>query len=561
MSESSRDFLGFSYFRSAYIRLVRRLSASRLATLPYVFGTYENLIVAPTDLRALDPFVAEEIFQGRFPLGGRVLVTDGNTPFSLELPSVEFANRLHSFGWLRHVRSMKSDAHCANARMIIEDWISIHGRKYSGIPWGADVLAQRIIAWLSHSPVVLKGAEIGFYKRFLKSLWIQVHVLSRLAPVLAPGEERFRAYIALAFASIALPSNAKIMRKAARQLDQEIEKQILPDGGHISRNPRVALELLLDLLPLRQTYINLGHSIPARLIPAIDQMYPALRFFRHNSGELALFNGATSTLANELMSVLRYDETAGAPFKALPYMQYHRLAVKSTIVIVDTGKARSRALSVRAHAGCLSFEMSSGKHRFIINSGAPRFAGEQYRQLARTTAAHSTVCLNDTSSCRISADPSLGPVFSGGVKAVQASRHDRENGAEGLCASHDGYLEEFGLLHERDIQVSATGAMIRGRDRFLKANGDDPNPGDRGVAVARFHIHPSIEIKRIDAKEVHLVAPDNETWSFSCVDVEILIEEDVFFADPSGIRRSKQLELTFPVGSIPEIQWVMDQVQ
>ncbi|MCP5815729.1 hypothetical protein NL365_27490, partial [Klebsiella pneumoniae] len=84
------------------------------------------------------------------------------------------------------------------------------------------------------------------------------------------------------------------------RLDLELERQILPDGGHVSRNPRVNLDLLLDLLPLRQTYINLGHDVPAKLIPTIDRMYPALRFFRHQDGDLALFNGATSTPASEL---------------------------------------------------------------------------------------------------------------------------------------------------------------------------------------------------------------------------------------------------------------------
>ena len=100
-------------------------------------------------------------------------------------------------------------------------------------------------------------------------------------------------------------------------------------------------------------------------------MYPALRFFRHQGGELALFNGATSTLANELMSVLRYDETAGQPFKALPHINYQRLAAGRRRGHRRYRQCRFRPeLSRTAHAGCLSFEMSSGKsplhHQFRI---------------------------------------------------------------------------------------------------------------------------------------------------------------------------------------------------
>ncbi len=148
-------------------------------------------------------------------------------------------------------------------------------------------------------------------------------------------------------ASLATPTSPKRVAKAAEFLDVELERQILADGGHFSRNPRAGLEILLDLLPLRQTYVNLGHDLPARLVPTIDRMFPALRFFRHQGGELALFNGATSTLARELMSVLRYDETAGAPFKALPHMGYQRLSAGSAVVLMDVGLPSSPTCRAR----------------------------------------------------------------------------------------------------------------------------------------------------------------------------------------------------------------------
>ena len=71
--------------------------------------------------------------------------------------------------------------------------------------------------------------------------------------------------------------------------------------------------------------------------------------------------------------------------------------------------------------------------------------------------------------------------------------------------------------------------------------------GDRdAVAVARFHIHPADQIRAArDRTEVCLIAPDGETWLFSCRDGEVVVEEDIFFADPSGVRASSQLERHF----------------
>ena len=540
-------------------RRVRQVVSGGLYFFGNIFQTPpDRLIVAPTDLRAADPFVAGEIINGRFTLAGRTLETGGTSPFGLEMPSEDFEAKLHSFGWLRDFRATKDDPCFAKAQGITGDWIAAYRRPDKTIVWQPDIVAQRLIAWLSHSPVILRGAEMGFYRRFLKSLGVHVNFLKSVAATATDGHVRMRIRIALAVASLAMPAKTAQILRAGHHLDLELDRQILPDGGHVSRNPRVILELLLDLLPLRQTYVNLGHELPARLIPAVDRMFPALRFFRHQGGELALFNGATATLATELASVLRYDETSGQPFKALPYMQYQRLSVSGTVIIMDTGKAISAETSAHAHGGCLSFEMSSGMHRFIINSGAPRNVSGEYRQLARTTAAHSTVTINDKSSVNFSTSEYLGSIITGGVSKIEVTRKEEGQG-ENLTARHDGYLKSLGLLHERDLQLSSGGGLILGRDRLVKPDGGDPESTAELVAVARFHIHPSIQIRKIDKSEVLLTAPDGQAWSFSCIDTQVVIAEDVFFADPSGMRISQQLELEFNVAEIPEIQWVLEQ--
>ncbi|KWV44062.1 heparinase [Rhizobium altiplani] len=549
---------GFStlYVREAWRRTLCRGAIMRLRLFRHTTHAPERLIVAPTDLRAVDPHVAEEILNGRFPLAGRLLETGGKSPFNFSLPSRSFALRLHGFGWLRHMRTKKSDLHSSVARSIVNDWLSLHGGRIEGIAWEIDVTAQRVISWLSHSPVVLHNADRGFYRRFLRSLAFQVRFLRRMAKYAPPGEVRFRLRIALAMASIAMPTRAGALRRAAEALDQEFDSQILPDGGHVSRNPRVGLELLLDLLPLRQTYVNLGHDLPQKLISGIDRMYPALRFFRHQDGDLALFNGATSTLATELMSLLRYDETAGDPFKAMPHSRYQRLAAGKTVVIADTGLPPTGSLSRTAHAGCLSFEMSSGRHRFIVNSGSPKFAGRRYVQIARTTAAHTTVTVNDTSSSRFAPSDFIANVITDGVKTVNVDRALADDGRDVIKSSHDGYLNAFGVLHERELTLNATGLIVTGCDRLVAPEG---NVEEAVRAVARFHAHPSINLKQIDKESIMMTAPDGETWLFSSPGNEVLIGEDVFFADASGICGSDQIEIGLSYPDRPEIRWFLSR--
>ncbi|MFN7102194.1 MAG: heparinase II/III family protein [Pseudorhizobium sp.] len=560
MQFADRRRLAAFGLREILRRLYRRTARLRLILSPFAAQVPDRLVVAPTDLRAIDPFVAQEIAEGRFPLAGFSLDTQGASPFAAELPSKAFAERLHSFAWLRHIRAQRTEVACAHTRTLVASWILLHGRRTSGIAWEPNVVAERVIAWLSHSTVVLQGAEAGFYRRFMKNLSFQVRYLRRIVRGLPMDETRLRIRIALAMASVSMPTRNAFIKREGGRLDRELERQILPDGAHVSRNPRAILDLLLDLLPLRQTYINLGHDVPPKLIPTIDRMYPALRFFRHQDGDLALFNGATSTPASELMSVLRYDETGGKPFKSLPHACYHRLAAEGVAVIVDTGKPLSPDLSQRAHAGCLSFEMSSARHRFIVNCGAPKFASRSYRRLTRSTAAHSTVTLNETSSSRIIRSPFCRASILASATAVEVERSEDQHGNDWLRAVHDGYLQEFGYLHEREIGLSSKGNKIKGHDRLFVPDGQRAKDGELS-AEARFHVHPAIALSRQDQESVMMVAPDGEAWQFSAPGLSITIEEDIFFADASGLRQSQQIVIAFSAPSSPDIRWMLKRVE
>lgn len=149
MPFSSKTRLLYLYLREGQRRLARLLSRGMTTALRFAGSTPARLIVAPTDLRAIDPFAAEEILAGRFPLAGRVLDTEGESPFEIDLPSHEFAARLHSFGWLRHMRAIQDEAGSIRLRQIMDDWMGSHGRSIGEISWEADVVAQRVIAWLS----------------------------------------------------------------------------------------------------------------------------------------------------------------------------------------------------------------------------------------------------------------------------------------------------------------------------------------------------------------------------------------------------------------------------
>ena len=544
--------------REVWRKARRRLRTGPVYRWRYSGRTPERVLIAPPDLRLADAQIAIDIYHGRYALGGHLVDTGGASPFQVDSSDRQWLEALHGFRWLRHMREAGTDLAAANARALVADWIATDGRKINGLAWMPHVTARRIIAWLQHSTVVLQGAEFGFYRAFLKSLAVQIRYLRSMAPEMLDGEERLRARIALAFAALSLPVPQSALRNASRALCVELDRQILADGGHVSRNPMAILELLADLLPLRQTFASQAEAPPPQLIGAVERMLPALRFFRHQDGALARFNGMGLTNPDRLTAILRHDDTGGAPLLHASHSGYERLTMGSTTVIADVGAAPPADVSHQAHAGCLSFEMSSGRNQFIVNCGVDEYGDDDFRPLSRATAAHTTAVLNDSSSARFAISAGMngivGTPLVAGPRHVECRRED-SSGVQGFMASHDGYLSRFGLYHEREMALSAEGRILEGADRFFRSGGKPaPNNGRDNVAI-RFHLHPDTELYRDGQDRLVLTARHADQWLFTCDDVEPQVEESIFFAGLGGPRRSRQIVLAFAASGTPEVNW------
>ena len=521
----------------------------------------DRLLIAPQDLRTADPTRASEIYSGRFAFAGKIVICDGRSPFEIEPPSEEWSDQLLGFGWLRHLRAAESAITRANARALVDEWISLQGAFDTVDGWRPDLVARRIISWLSQAPLVLHEADMRFYRRFLRNLTRQVRYLRRAYKASRDGVPRLQTIMALNYAALCMQNQARTLKGVTRLLTDELERQVLPDGGHASRNPCALIELLLDLLPLRQAFAARNVPPPAALNNAIDRMMPMLRFFRHGDGNFALFNGMGPTRTDLVSTVLAYDDARGMPVANAPHSGYQRVQVGDALLIVDAGPPPPLPLSYEAHAGCLSFELSSKNHRIVVNCGLPATSRETWRHVARASAAHSTVIFNDTSSCRFLTAESLrsllgAPILSGPAD-VQVSRQERDNGMT-LRLSHDGYASRFGVVHQRMLRLSPDGRRLDGEDVFAPAHGESL-PARRGDNFAvRFHLHPLVKASRhSDGHGVMLVLPSKEVWTFDAYDERVELEESVYLAGPDGPRRSVQIVIYGHARAVPRVHWTI----
>jgi uncharacterized heparinase superfamily protein len=554
---AERTRLSVLIARRAFRSLVGAINAHPLMRWRLASAATDRLVIAPQDLRTADATRAAEIYGGRFAFAGKVVICDRRSPFEMTPPSDEWAVILLNFSWLRHLRAADSAITRANARSLIDDWINVQGG-FHPLGWRLDILSRRVICWLSQAPFVLQDADARFYRRFIRSLSRQVRYLRRSLKETRAGHPRLQALIALNYATLCMHGQSGALRGDARRLMEELRYQILPDGGHISRNPGVLIELLVDLLPLRQLFSARQLQPPAAINNAIDRMMPMLRFFRHADGHFAQFNGMGPTPIDLLATVLAYDDARGTPVANAPHSGYQRIDAGDSALLMDTGKPPPLAVSQEAHAGCLSFELSWKQHRLVINCGLPAVNRENWRQVARATPAHATVTINDASSCRFfdSLRRMLGgvPIVSGPHK-VEIARDEQPTGIT-LRASHDGYAPDFGIVHTRLVRLSADGRALDGEDSFQPADGRALLPRVADEYAIRFHLHPAVKANRLsDGHGVILLLPDKELWSFSTYGETVELEESVYLAGTDGPRRTVQIVIYGKVSEKPAVRW------
>ena len=497
-----------------------------------------HVVLVPQELRTADPVRADEFIGGVYVFAGQTVST--SNPFTVPVPSEEWMEALAGFSWLRHLRSAGTPEAGEAARRLVMAWMEAQGRSHP-VGWQPQVMAERLKAWLATSGLLLAGAEPSFYRRFARSLWRQMRLLQAQYAGLPPGAGRLSVLIALVTAGLCIEGEERMLKWASRRLVEELDQQILADGGHISRNPGVLVGLILDLLPLRQLFPARNVTPPTAILTAVDRMMPMVRFLQFGDGSLARFNGMGPTAIDLVATALVYDESRGHIPPSAPHSGFERLEAGRTVIIVDTGHPPPAGYSIGAHAGTLSFELSAGRQMLVVNCGATSINRSVWRREARKTAAHSTVSVADRSSMRFAARGVIDGAVLSGPGHVAVSRRGLT-----LTAVHDGYRSRFGVEHSRTMALAEDG---------LRLDGEDSIEGAGQPYAVRFHLHSLVQaIPTENGRSVLLVLPAGEAWVFAA-DQPVSIEPSVSLAMAEGPRRASQLVIEAHSAETPRVRW------
>jgi uncharacterized heparinase superfamily protein len=173
-------------------------------------------------------------------------------------------------------------------------------------------------------------------------------------------------------------------------------------------------------------------------------------------------------------------------------------------------------------------------------------------QALRTTAAHSTLTLDDTNSTAILPDGSIGK----GAAEVTVTRSE-DNDSSRLEATHDGYVRGFGLLHKRSLSLGNDGKELRCLDQLV-AKGRKKIRESAPYAV-RLHLERGVEATlTADGMGVILRSPGAPPWNFRCRGANLGIEESIMIDGAGQPHPTSQLVIAGEVSHLGgEVAWQM----
>ena len=274
--------------------------------------------------------------------------------------------------------------------------------------------------------------------------------------------------------------------KACAVIESELERQLLPDGGHDERSPmyhQLLLDRLLDLLlMLRNNDWQHDQELIDFITRKAEKMLGWLETITFSDGSTPLVNDAAAGIA-PTTNQLRWKAVrvgvrpsggrlAESGYRMIRQARYELLA--------DVGPIGPDHQPGHAHADTLSFVLHVDNKPMLIDAATSTYQSGTRRSWERSTAAHNTVEVDGQNSSEVWGSFRVGQR----ARAVII-----ENSDDILTAQHDGY-SRLGITHERCWHTTPTD--IRIHDHLIPTRRNPPHQ----TGIARFYVHPDVRVQQ-----------------------------------------------------------------
>jgi uncharacterized heparinase superfamily protein len=376
---------------------------------------------------------------------------------------------------------------------LIVRWI-LENSPGLGAGWEPYPTSLRIVNWIKWA---MNGNELPAMA--VNSLAVQARWLRRRLEIHLLGNHLFTNAKALIFAGLFFEGAEaeSWLNKGLSLLARELPEQILPDGGHFERSPMyhsIMLEDMLDIVNLSRSY---SYKSDTQWDETIAKMRSWLEVMSHPDGGISFFNDAAFEVAIAPAAIEDYAQRLGyvavkcalKPVNYLPESGYVRVMVEKVCALIDLAAVGPDYLPGHAHADTLSFELSVGEQRVLVNSGTSEYGVGAERLRQRGSAAHNTLLLDGTDSSEMWAGFRVGRRAKVTASAVDVNSKE----VISVWGEHDGYQHLSGKpLHRRQWNFFSHKLTICDEVR---------GQGEHRIEIM-FHVHPNCSAEKDDSNGV-----------------------------------------------------------
>jgi uncharacterized heparinase superfamily protein len=438
--------------------------------------------------------------------------------------------KLNNFFWFFSL-DLKSSKKAVQS--LIVNWINNNNR-YNNKSWDFDLTSKRVISWLSNHELTYDDDDKEFKIRFNSSIQKQTNHLLNEIKNSKVFENKMIGCAAIILTGLAYQNNKIYLDNGLSFLRKIVKTSIDNNGFPKSRNIKQLSFYLKYFILIREWFKESQNTIPEFIDETIYYLGINYASVWQNIKHDILFNGNYLSNNDEFDQYLKRfnytfknenKETAG----------YAILKNKKIILAMDVGPSPIGPQSNDYQSGALSFEIISSGKKLISNSGY--FANKQNKlnKLSKSTALHSTLVIEDYSSCSFKKLKSLGYLVDQGLKIMNKNIVFEDNYWK-ISASHDGYLKKFGSIHNREIEFYPEQTKFVGTDKIVRKNKDKNLKFD-----IRFHLDPDSKVMKTQDNKSILIELENEGWKFSCDKFNINIDNGLYFGNKNSYKENHNI--------------------
>lgn len=348
----------------------------------------------------IDQNVLADLMQNKFSFLNSTKEFDSKINWNDQKVSQLWNYNLHYFDYLINLSlafELEGDKKYYNKyQEIIRSWID-NNPIGIGDAWHPYTVSLRLINWIK-SYYYFKNqldSDPKFKQQFLKYIVIQALYIKRNLEFDVRGNHLLENIRALAAASIFLDEKSWL-DQVLELLEEQLDEQILKDGGHFERSPMYHSIVLYDLLEISFWLNNHDINYNELLDRKIIQMLEFLENILHPDKKIPLFNDSTFDIAKEPKSLFKIADNLGYEFELRSENEFSNSGYfimknkQKDFLIIDCGKVCPEYLPAHGHNDLLSYELSLNNKRVIVDTGVYEYTKGKWREYNRSTRAHNT---------------------------------------------------------------------------------------------------------------------------------------------------------------------------